>query len=240
MTPFWSKADIHIHTTHSDGTATVREVLDYVATHTDLRVIAITDHDTITGALEARRMADSYGIEVIVGTEVSTAEGHLLALFIEQALPPKRPARETIAAIHAQGGLCIAAHPFGMLVPSLGYTGLVARCSGPVPEWPLDGLEIFNASLWWPRNNALAARVGADLGMALCGGSDSHHLATIGLGYTVFPGSSASDLRQAIGARQIQAGGCYWGWSRIAEVAGLRLRRELSGLARRTIRPSTP
>ncbi len=101
MDQTWSKADIHIHTTYSDGTAGVEAVLEYVATRTDLRVIAITDHDTIEGALKARRLAPAYGIEVIVGEEVSTAEGHLLALFIERPLAPKQPAATTIAAVHA-------------------------------------------------------------------------------------------------------------------------------------------
>ena len=70
------KADLHIHTSYSyDGTATVPAVLEYVARHTDLNVIAITDHDVIDGALEAVALAPYYGIEVIPGIEISTAEG---------------------------------------------------------------------------------------------------------------------------------------------------------------------
>src|SRR6185436_2860560 len=101
------------------------------------------------------------GLEVIVGEEVSTAEGHLLALFIEQELPPGRPAAATIAAVHAQGGLCIAAHPYDWMVPSLGRAGLRQRCAGPDCEWPLDGIEVFNASLWLSSNNASAAAAAA-------------------------------------------------------------------------------
>ncbi|MCG8347191.1 MAG: PHP domain-containing protein [Chloroflexales bacterium] len=233
MTESWSKADIHMHTTHSDGTARVYEVLAHVARHTDVRVIAITDHDTIEGALEAQQMADAYGIDVIVGEEVSTADGHLLALFIEHELPPRRPAAETIAAVHAQGGLCIAAHPYGMLVPSMGYAGLPQRCIGPEPEWPLDAIEGFNASLWLPRNNKVAAQIGATLGLPLCGGSDSHHLATIGMGYTLFPGHTAADLRRAIQAGQTQAAGISWGWRCVAEFARRRSARWLWAIARR-------
>jgi predicted metal-dependent phosphoesterase TrpH len=233
VTESWSKADIHMHTTHSDGTACVREVLEYVARHTDVRVIAITDHDTIAGALEAQHMASAYGIDVIVGEEVSTADGHMLALFIEQELPPGRPAAETIAAVHAQGGLCIAAHPYGMLVCSMGYAGLHERCAGPEPEWPLDAIESFNASLWLPRNNRVAAQTGAALGLPLCGGSDSHHLATIGMGYTLFPGHTATDLRQAIQSGQTQADGTSWGWMRVAEFAQRRSTRWLWMVARR-------
>ncbi len=222
---FWSKADIHLHTTASDGTASVDELLAYVVTQTDLRVVAITDHDTIAGALEAQRKAESYGIEVIVGEEVSTREGHLLALFIEQELPPQRPAAETIAAVHAQGGLCIAAHPYDWLVRSMGRAGLRWRAAGADAEWPLDGVESFNASLWIDRCNSIAAAVGSELGLPLLGGSDSHHLATVGLGYTRFPGSSAADLRAAIECGQTEAGGSYWRRAHNIEVVGLWIRR---------------
>lgn len=234
MSTLRSKADLHIHTTYSDGTAGVREVLEYAATQTKLRVIAITDHDAIAGALEARRLAPSYGIDVIVGEEVSTVEGHLLALFIDELLPPGRPAAETIAAVHAQGGLCIAAHPYGSLVPSLGRAGLRQRAAGPGCEWPIDAIESFNASLWLPSNNAAAAAIGAELGLPLCGGSDSHHLATIGLGYTSFPGSTAQDLRHAIRSHTTQPGGIHWHRGHNIEVMGLWLR----GMARRALRPS--
>ena len=235
MNTSWSKADLHIHTTYSDGTASVASVLEHVATHTDLRMIAITDHDTITGALEARRLAPAYGIEVIVGEEISTAEGHLLALFIEEALPPRQPAAVTIAAVHAQSGLCIAPHPYDWLTPSLGRAGMRQRCSGPGCEWPLDGVESFNAGLWGSRANARATEVGRLLGLPLLGGSDAHHPATIGLGYTLFPGHSAADLRYALRMRTTQPGGTAWRWLHGAEYVGLWLRER----AARALLPST-
>lgn len=241
MSQIWSKADIHVHTTYSDGHNTVAEVLTYAAQCTDLQVIAITDHDTITGALEARRMAADLGIEVIVGEEVSTADGHVLALFIEHWLPPDRPASETIAAIHAQGGLAIAAHPYDWMVPSLGlgrggFRGRYQRAAG---SWPLDGVEVFNASLVQPSMNLLAARDTHQLGLPACGGSDSHHVRTVGLGYTLFPGHSAADLRAAIIAGQTRADGSYWGTQRLAETVGLIIRRELRKVARLVTRPLT-
>lgn len=234
----WSKADIHIHTHHSDGVASVPEVLEHVARHTDMRVIAITDHDTIRGALEARQYATSYGIDVVVGEEVSTQEGHVLALFIERELPPGRPAAETIAAIHAQGGLAIAAHPYAHHVPSLGYAGLYERASLLTREWSLDGIESFNASLWLPNSNTAAAMTATELGLAACGGSDSHLLQTIGCAYTRFCGSSAEDLRRAMRARQTQHGGSYWHWTHPYKLAFEHARRGMQGFARRTLRPS--
>src|SRR5271157_1530456 len=80
-------ADLHIHTIHSyDGTATVPAVLKHVADHTDLDVIAITDHDSLAGLQEGLMLAPRYGLEVIPGCEVTTSEGHLLALFIDRPI----------------------------------------------------------------------------------------------------------------------------------------------------------
>ncbi|MEO7912361.1 MAG: PHP domain-containing protein [Roseiflexaceae bacterium] len=202
-----SKADLHIHTIASDGTATVPELLAHVAQTTDLRVIAITDHDSITGANEAAQLARQFGIDVIVGEEVSTADGHLLALFIDTLLPPQRPAAETIAAIHAQGGLAIAPHPFDRSVSSLGRAGL--QHDG----WDFDAIEGFNAGVIWSQRgcNSAAQRAAAEISLPAVGGSDAHTLATVGLGYTLFPGSSADDLYRAIRAKRAGWGGRYWG-----------------------------
>lgn len=226
MSNTWSKADLHVHTIHSDGHSSVAEVLEHAARHTDLRLIAITDHDTIDGALEARRLASSFGLEVIVGEEVSTADGHLLVLFVEKELPPHRPAAETIAAAHTQGGMCFAAHPYDWMVPSMGRRDLMRRCAGPAPEWPLDGIEAFNASLLIPANNDRAAAEARALGMAVLGGSDSHHRETIGLGYTLFLGTTAADLREALRTGRTQALGRYWGPAHTAVVTGKIVRRE--------------
>ena len=200
------KADLHIHTTHSDGAATVPELLGHVARDTDLHAIAITDHDTITGAQQAAKLARQFGIEVIIGEEVSTADGHLLALFIDSVLPPGCPATETIAAIHAQGGLAIAPHPFDRSVPSLGHAGRLRE------EWKFDAIEGFNAGVIWSQRgcNAAALRAAADRHLPSVGGSDAHTLATVGTGYTRFTGTSANDLYHAIQGGLVSCDGHYW------------------------------
>src|ERR1700736_5106027 len=83
------KADLHMHSTYSDGCATIEEILEYVQQQTSLDVIALTDHDVIDGALRARDLwaRGSYRFDFVVGEEVSTADGHLLALFIEKRVP---------------------------------------------------------------------------------------------------------------------------------------------------------
>jgi predicted metal-dependent phosphoesterase TrpH len=206
-----SRADLHIHTTFSDGSASPEEVVAHVARHTDLAVIAITDHNTIAGAQAAARVAAAAGIEVVIGEEISTSAGHLLALFIHESIPAHQPVAETIAAIHAQGGLAIPAHPYSMLMPSLGRTVLRHAPAVTAPHEQIDGLETFNASLWLGWNNRRAQAMATALGTAAVGGSDAHQLATIGLGYTRFPGRTAADLYHAIRALQTEAGGTLWG-----------------------------
>jgi predicted metal-dependent phosphoesterase TrpH len=116
MTQRLGRADLHIHTLASDGTAGVVDIVDHVERNTDLDVIAITDHERIDAALAGRAIARDRGlrVEVVVGEEVTTLGGHLLALWIETPIKPFRSLRSTIAAIHDQGGLAIPAHP---LVP---------------------------------------------------------------------------------------------------------------------------
>jgi predicted metal-dependent phosphoesterase TrpH len=225
------KADLHVHSTYSDGTATVPDVLARAAA-VGLDLIAITDHDTLRGALEARRLARDFGVDVIVGEEVSTRDGHLLALFIEQELPPHRPATETIAAVHAQGGLCIAAHPYDWASASLGQAygsvfGASPTVDHPWHTWRVDALEVFNASLAWPRGacNRIALDVAQALNIATVGGSDAHSWATIGRGYTVFPGHSADDLRRAILSNTVDWHGACWSAADYLEVGWLSVQQ---------------
>jgi predicted metal-dependent phosphoesterase TrpH len=208
-------------------------VLNHVATKTDLRLIAITDHDAIAGALEAGRLAPEFGLEVVVGEEVSTAEGHLLALFIETFLPPGRPAAETIAAVHAQGGLCIAPHPFDAAVPSLGRAGLRERYIRG--QWLLDGIEGLNAAVMWPRRgcNRVAQLCAQELQLPITGGSDSHALPSIGIGYTLFEGFGADDLYRALHAGRVTWGGHCWSTFEYLNVAWWWVRqRSISGALR--------
>ncbi len=80
------RADLHLHTIYSDGMGTVPAVLE-AARQAGLDIIAITDHDTLTGARQARELAPRYGVGVIPGVEITTAEGHLLAYWIERPVP---------------------------------------------------------------------------------------------------------------------------------------------------------
>jgi predicted metal-dependent phosphoesterase TrpH len=197
------KADLHVHTAHSwDGTCTVSAVLRQASRQVGLDVIAITDHDEISGALEALSLAPSYNIEVIPGTEVSTSEGHLLALFVTEKVPANLSLLETVLHVRELGGLCIAAHPAAPGVSSLSYAAITQVAQNPEARGTLIGIEGFNASLVYVDTNPAARQLARQLGLAQTGGSDSHVPYTLGEGLTVFPGKSAADLRSALLARK--------------------------------------
>jgi len=204
-------ADIHMHTSASDGVPTVRELLNHVATQTNLDVIAITDHDRVDAALWACEHQDEYPFDIVPGTEVSSAAGHILGLWITQPIPARLSLAETIAAIHEQGGLAILAHPFHV------HMGIVARNvwryiyrPEVLLESKLDAIEAHNAGIVLPGANVLAHRLARRLGLATTGSSDAHTLGGIGSGRTRFPGHTASDLRRAIVQAQTLVEGTAW------------------------------
>ena len=90
-------ADLHIHTTYSDGWPTPRDVVDHAAAETALDVIAITDHDTIEGALRAAEYAArTSALRVLIGEEVSSRQGHILGLFLTNRIRPGLTAAHTV------------------------------------------------------------------------------------------------------------------------------------------------
>jgi predicted metal-dependent phosphoesterase TrpH len=205
------RADLHIHTVASDGTATVEAILDHVERNTDLTVIAITDHERIDAAVAARGMAADRGLrtEVVVGEEVTTLGGHVLALFVDRPIRPYRSIRATIAAIHDAGGLAIPAHP---LVPyPLCAQGWVLRrlLDDPDPAVRPDAIETFNPTTLGKPWHARVTQFADDRGLAHIGNSDAHALSAVASGWTSFPGHTAADLRAAIEARTTEHGGTF-------------------------------
>ena len=207
------KADIHIHTTHSDGMATVEQVLDYCENETDLDLIAITDHDMFDGAEEARNLAARrhYRFQVMTGCEITTLEGHLLALGIDKPIKSLQPLDKTIAQVHEQGGIVIAPHPMSWMIRSIGRNGLMRIHFNPNDAIHFDGFETMNPSIAGKvvgrQIRELNERV---LQLAETGGSDSHVLPTIGTATTNYPGQSADDFRQALADKSTVADGHYW------------------------------
>jgi hypothetical protein len=221
----FSKADTHIHTTYSDGFMTPEEVVEFVAAKTDLRVIAITDHNTAEGAFIGQAYARRYTLplEVIIGQEVSTKEGDVVGLFMTETLPSYDTAAEAIAAIHAQGGLAVAVHPFSRWATLNNMKGVGTK----IFKLPFDGVEIRNG---FPANffsNPWTTWLNRHWGQKLpeLGGSDSHLVFTIGQPCTQFPGCTAADLRRAIEQAEVRVKGHFWSFGSLARMMPLLVKK---------------
>lgn len=196
-------ADLHVHTIHSwDGTCTVSAVLKQAAEQAHLDVIAITDHDEIDGALEALDLARVYRIEVVPGMEISTADGHLLALYIKQKIPAGLSLLETVRRVGAEGGLCIAPHPAVPAASSLSVAAIRSAFQHRDVRRVMVGIETFNAGIYNRINHQSVQTLVESLPLARVGSSDSHVLWTIGQGMTKFHGHSVADLRLALEMRE--------------------------------------
>jgi predicted metal-dependent phosphoesterase TrpH len=205
-------ADVHMHTHYSDGTGTVEETLEHVQRATPLDVIAITDHDTITGALRARDLMAKrdYRFELIVGEEVSTREGHMLALFIEKRIPPGLSIERSIDLVHEQGGLAIVAHPFNRIFRYSVQKSVMDRLFRQ-PDVHPDGVESLNGSFAGIGSSQTAMRLTRQLyGWTEVGGSDAHTPSAIGCAHTRFVGSGAEGLREAIVRGETAPAGRFW------------------------------
>jgi predicted metal-dependent phosphoesterase TrpH len=196
------KADLHIHTSFSDGMAEVPELLDWIEERTDLDIIGIVDHDNIRGALAAREAwaKGSYGFEVVTGIEVTAIEGHVLALFVEEPVPSLVPLEQVVEAVERQGGLCVVPHPLSWLTRSIGARTLARFARS------FDGIEVACCS---PAARVSLRRAAAlnrrGLGLAEMGGSDAHFLQAIGSAYTEFEGRTGAELKEAISGRTTRA-----------------------------------
>ncbi len=206
------KADLHMHSTYSDGLATINQILYRVQHRTNLDVIAITDHDVIDGSLRARDLwsKGNYRFDVIVGEEISTKEGHMLALFIEKRIQPGLSIERSIDLVHEQGGLAIIAHPLNPIFRHSCQREVLDRIHASKDVW-LDGIETWNASFCGIGANRIAMRVNREVyGLAEVGNSDAHTLSAIGRGCTWFEGKSAQDVRASIEACLSAPGGKLW------------------------------
>ncbi len=161
--------DLHMHTDHSGDCATPVEVLLATAREQGLGAIAVTDHNEISGALEARAQAAGAGVKVIVGEEVKTAgQGEVIGLFIEEKIPRGLSLEETVAEIRRQGGLVYVPHPFDRMHAVPDYEHLVKI----VDE--VDAIEVFNPRVAIGAFNEEASRFAAKYRIPAGAGSDSH------------------------------------------------------------------
>ncbi len=159
--------DLHMHTDHSSDCATPVEVLLATAKARGLGAIAVTDHNEISGALEAQ--AKAQGIKVIVGEEVKTADqGEVIGLFIRELIPKGLTLQATIAEIKRQGGIVYVPHPFDRMHAVPDYEHLTAVLD------EVDAIEVFNPRVAIQEFNEEAARFAAKFRIPAGAGSDAH------------------------------------------------------------------
>ncbi|MBI5943126.1 MAG: PHP domain-containing protein [Chloroflexi bacterium] len=193
-------ADLHLHTIYSyDGTASLAAVLSS-AKKTGLDVIAITDHDEVSGAVKAMELASAYGVEVIPGSEITTADGDLLALFITEKVKAGLSLIESVLRVRELGGICIAPHPMagGMGMKSLSAGTILKALRIPQVAETLIGIEVYNATALDRISNHYARLLANGLDIAHVGNSDAHVVDAIGLGATEFEGNTAADFLIAL------------------------------------------
>ncbi|HET8566043.1 MAG TPA: PHP domain-containing protein [Solirubrobacterales bacterium] len=164
------EVDLHMHTDHSGDCATPVDVLIHTARDRGLEAIAVTDHNEVSGALEARRLAEELGdIKVIVAEEVKTAEqGEVIGLFLEEKIPKGLTMAETIAEIRSQGGLVYVPHPFDRFHSVPDYEHLLDIIE------EIDLLEVFNPRVALTSFNEEAVRFARKYRIVPAAGSDSH------------------------------------------------------------------
>lgn len=189
-------ADLHCHTLFSGvdkflgipypESVTPPEKMVDAAVKKNFDVLCVTDHNAIKGAYRAHQYAQNQklDIDIVIGEEISSSDGEILGLFIQDFIPPGLTAEETIDQIRQQDGLVIAPHPYSYHCPSLG---------DKIKTLKLDGVEILNGFHRDPYVNKLAERY-LDIPVARLGGSDAHSSRMLGTAYTMFEGETPDDL----------------------------------------------
>lgn len=172
------KADLHVHTCYSnDGKTTMEELIEY-AERFGIGCIAVTDHNSFEAY---GQLKDNGRVIIIPAEEVSSAEGHIIALGIDRLIPRDRSIQETIDLIHEAGGYAFAAHPYRW------WSGLGEKNT---LKYPFDGVEARNGRST-PSGNRRSQRLAARIGKPISAGSDAHTPRHIGEGFVEIP----DDLR---------------------------------------------
>lgn len=208
--------DLHCHTSASFDCLSAPLAVVTAAADRGLTHLAITDHDRIDGALEARSIAPE-SLTVIIGEEVRTRDGDLICVFLERAIPPGLSATDTIAAAREQGALVGIPHPFDRFRGSLLRDARLDSLGASV-----DWVETHNARLLG-RGNERAADYAREYGIAGVAVSDAHSILEIGVAYTALDGdlSTPAGLLAALVDRQLVPGRASFvirAWTPIAKL----------------------
>jgi predicted metal-dependent phosphoesterase TrpH len=174
------RADLHVHTTYSKDSLISPKDLVYYSKKKGLNAVAVTDHNNLEGAYKIARETDFL---VIPGMEVSSSDGHIVALNVNQPIPKGFSAVETVEQIHRAGGVAIACHPY------VYFKGCLREnvCA------TFDAIEVINARAFPFRSSVKKAQETAErLKLSHVAGTDAHYGPQIGYGYTVIEAVDAS------------------------------------------------
>lgn len=185
--------DLHTHTCASADCATSPARAIEAARRRGLHRLAITDHNTIAGALAAQALDPEF---VIVGEEILTTRGELLAYFVTEFVPPYLSPEETLDRLAAQGAVVSVSHPFDR------HRRGAWRREDLLPILDrLDAVEVFNARCFQPAENRAAADFAREHGLSGTAGSDAHSALEIGRAYMSLPEfGTAAEFRAALAA----------------------------------------
>jgi predicted metal-dependent phosphoesterase TrpH len=174
------KADLHVHTTYSKDSLITPRDLVYYAKKRGLNAVAVTDHNQLEGAY---KIAEQTDFLIIPGVEISSSDGHIVALNVKELIPRGFSAVETVERIHMAGGVAIACHP---------YVYFKGCLRDKICE-SFDAIEVINARAFPFKNSVEKAQGTADrLGLPGVGGTDAHYGPQIGYSYTVIEAVEAS------------------------------------------------
>jgi predicted metal-dependent phosphoesterase TrpH len=186
------RLDMHMHTEYSRDSRVMLADFAAIARETGLGAVCITDHDTIEGGLKLREM--NTGLQVIVGEEITTADGELVGLFLESRVAPGQSAAKTIDLIHEQGGLAYVPHPF-----SRNRRRHLRRAALEAVAASLDIVEVFNAREVASSSNVRALEFARAHDLPGGVGSDAHRRIEIGRAYVdVAPFATPAELLLAL------------------------------------------
>jgi hypothetical protein len=224
--------ELHAHSELSyDGRDPVELLLEQ-AQAVDLDALAITDHDEIDASLEAATLAQEYGLIGIPGIEISSADGHVLGLGVEQQIAPGQPFAETVDRIRELGGLAIVPHPF-----QESRHGVLEHISKTELE-AADAIEVYNSRLLTGRSNRQARQFAETRGLPMTAGSDAHIAEMVGQARTLIDADepTVEGILDAIRAGRTEINGKRTPWrisfKQAAGSASRRVRRRVTSLFR--------
>jgi predicted metal-dependent phosphoesterase TrpH len=187
------KADLHVHTTYSKDSLITPKDLVYYAKKRGLNAVAVTDHNLLEGSWKIAKEID---FPIIPGMEVSSSDGHIVALNVSELIPRGFSAAETVERIHKAGGVAIACHPF---VFGKG-------CLKEAVSEKFDAVEVINARAFpFKRSVKKAEETAKKFNLPRVAGTDAHFGPQIGYGFTVI---EAEDLSVEAVAKAIVKGDC--------------------------------